>query len=283
MMGEHTDKLVAANLVLTVALLGVGAYMIFSEPSVTGHDIYDPLVSQLNQHPELSSYMDQFPRITRLTQADIDNFAANNQPFYANAKNGDYLLEYPGMGVIYDYQNDNIVNFYEQPRAPDNFLQKLLAHAELKGNEGVTPQITLMDRTLLDQAMASDAEFFRAAQPGDYLVQYDGLTVLYRYSTDLIVNVLKPATLPTDFFAKLFSQQGMQAYQNVQPQALAQLTEQSLADLRLQNPDVYDSTVRAGMFAVRYADRFVIFDYTSNRLVKSIALQQEVAQNSGTP
>ena len=66
--------------------------------------------SKLNAHPELQGLQGQQPVGGQLDQASLDTLMKQFPEVYANAKAGDFLLRYKTKLIIYDYNEDKIVN-----------------------------------------------------------------------------------------------------------------------------------------------------------------------------
>jgi len=66
--------------------------------------------AKLNKHPELQGLQNQQPIGGQLDAASLNNLKQQFPDVYANAKVGDYLLRYQTKLIIYDYDNDKIVN-----------------------------------------------------------------------------------------------------------------------------------------------------------------------------
>ena|SRR3989338_7626739 len=66
--------------------------------------------AKLNVHPEVQGLGDKQPVGGQLDQASLDTLKQQFPDVYANAKVGDFLLRYTDRLIIYDYNNDQIVN-----------------------------------------------------------------------------------------------------------------------------------------------------------------------------
>lgn len=66
--------------------------------------------TKLNTHVELKGLQDQQPIGGQLDQASLNTLRQQFTDVYANAKVGDFLLRYQTKLVIYDYNQDRIVN-----------------------------------------------------------------------------------------------------------------------------------------------------------------------------
>lgn len=66
--------------------------------------------TKLNAHPELAGLENEQPVWGQLDQASLGTLRQQFPNVYANAKVGDFLLRYATRLIIYDYNNDVIVN-----------------------------------------------------------------------------------------------------------------------------------------------------------------------------
>jgi len=66
--------------------------------------------TKLGNHPELQGLQSQQPIGGQLDDASLNTLRQQFPDVYANAKAGDFLLRYQTKLVIYDYQQDKIVN-----------------------------------------------------------------------------------------------------------------------------------------------------------------------------
>ena len=66
--------------------------------------------SRLNAHPELAGLENEQPIGGQLDQVSLNTLKQQFPSVYANAKIGDFLLRYSTRLIIYDYNNDVIVN-----------------------------------------------------------------------------------------------------------------------------------------------------------------------------
>ncbi len=251
------------NSVLIVIVILV--LFLFYKP-VHEQDPYMSIVSKLSGHSQLSAYSNLVPSVTMITKQAVQLYRTNNMTFFDNATPGDYLIQYPGAIAIYRYRTNQLVNFYEQPRAPKDLMKKVFAHPELKSFIGEQPVITLLSKQFLATADKNNVSFFKDARPGDYLLQFRGGTAIYNYEGDKIISFVKPQTLPKDFSKKLLAHKIMSNYIN-KTGTVTLLTRDILASLKKTNSDIYKD-VPVGDYAVKYNDRLVIYDYKNDSIVK---------------
>ena len=70
----------------------------------------DDLFTKLNAHSELQGLEDQQPIGGQLDEASLNTLKQQFPDVYADAKVGDFILRYQTRLVIYDYDQDKIVN-----------------------------------------------------------------------------------------------------------------------------------------------------------------------------
>lgn len=66
--------------------------------------------SKLNKHPELQGLQNQQPIGGQLDEVSLSTLKQQFPDVYVNAKAGDYLLRYQTKLIVYDYNQDRIVN-----------------------------------------------------------------------------------------------------------------------------------------------------------------------------
>jgi len=67
-------------------------------------------LAKLNKHIELQGLQNQQPVGGKLDKSSLDSLKQQLPAVYANAKVGNFLLRYKTKLIIYDYNNDKIVN-----------------------------------------------------------------------------------------------------------------------------------------------------------------------------
>ncbi|NQV09319.1 hypothetical protein HQ529_05705 [Candidatus Woesearchaeota archaeon] len=278
-MNNENKNLIMLNLVLT-ALILVGLVISgfsFTKGETGSKDIYKSLLSKLEKHEELTNYSELYPRITRLDQPSIEQLVANELNFYENASEGDYLLEYLGMIVIYDSEKDKIISFFEQERIPDEMVNKLFAHEEAANhmNRAGEAVITKLDDQFLNTAKENNATFFQTARNGDYLFEWDDLTLVYNYEGDVIVNFLTREALPADFGQKLFAHPEVADHVGTDP-TITRIDDQFLETMR-ENSQEFFNSANIGDYLLEWSDLAVIYDYATDSLVNILRPQQAPA------
>lgn len=168
------------------------------------------------------------------------------------------------------------------PRTIDagDFIGKLTAHAELSAYKGISPtnvvQITQQNMGQLQQQITG----LDAGHIGKFLVQYSDRIVLYDYNKDALEAQLslpqgggQPGTnAPTDFFTKLAAHSEAQPFMTSNPVG-GQLDDASLASLKQQFPDVYNNA-KTGDYLLRFPTGLVVYDYSQDKVVTAVPLQQ---------
>ena len=66
--------------------------------------------TKLNRHAELQGLQNQQPVVGQLDAASLNTLKQQFPDVYANAKVGDFLLRYQTRLIIYDYNQDRIIN-----------------------------------------------------------------------------------------------------------------------------------------------------------------------------
>ncbi|HLG24306.1 MAG TPA: hypothetical protein VI564_05250 [Candidatus Nanoarchaeia archaeon] len=160
----------------------------------------------------------------------------------------------------------------------NDFLKKLTAHDEAKSYVGTAPlnivQISQNNfGSLQTQISGLDVSFM-----GNFIVQYQDRVFIYDYDKDLVKGTVTlsqnngdaNSQLPSDFFAKLSAHPEVKGLEKEQPVG-GVLDEATLNTLRQQFPDVY-SGAKVGDFLLRFQTKLIIYDYNSDRIVKSVNL-----------
>lgn len=104
------------KLVLIIATLVVGILILLKTNQITGAAVAQQTISiedffaKLNAHPELSGLENEQPIGGQLDANSLSTLQQQFPNVYANAKVGDFLLRYSTKLIIYDYNNDAIVN-----------------------------------------------------------------------------------------------------------------------------------------------------------------------------
>lgn len=232
------------------------------------------LTTKLLAHPETADHANAAaPRVTRLDDQVLSAARANNQQFFALARSGDYLFEWNDLTLIYDYNNDKIINLFRRLVVPNDFVAKLMVHAEVASHANENPTITQLDDATIQQGKTATPQFFGNSKAGDYLLQWADLVVIYDYPQDKIVATFVPQTAPSDFLQKLTAHPELKNYESETPR-LSIITADALPQLLQQFPNIYKNA-KAGEYVVRYSDRLVIYDYENDTIVDIFTLQPQ--------
>lgn len=138
---------------------------------------------------------------------DVDVLKVQAPVVYEGTANGQYLLQYPNLLVVYDYEADRIVKQLPvtnvdlnrpsgaqvpqvpqtgavqggQPGLPQDLLTRLSRHTGRAGNPVIAQ---IMDVEMLKQQQPA---IYDGAANGQFVVQYQDLLVIYDYQADKIV------------------------------------------------------------------------------------------------
>ena len=99
---QYTDRLIIYNLETDQITSNI--------PVQTQQQMPQDLFTKLLQHPELQGVGQTAPQGGILDQASLDSLKQQLPDVYKDAQVGDYLLRYTDRLVIYNYQQDRIVN-----------------------------------------------------------------------------------------------------------------------------------------------------------------------------
>ncbi len=156
----------------------------------------------------------------------------------------------------------------------NDFLKKLMLHAEMKGYVGVAPLNVIQINNNNFANLQAQIRDLDVSYIGNFMVQYTDKVVVYDYDNDKIrgtLNLQQPqAQLPADFLAKLNKHAEMAGLQNQQPVG-GQLDAASLATLKQQFPDVY-ANAKVGDFLLRYQTKLIIYDYSQDKILNAVNL-----------
>ena len=101
---QYTDKVV----VYDYDNDKIRGFVSFQQPQQS--QLPSDFFTKLNKHSELEDLQSQQPIGGQLDQASLDTLKQQFPEIYADAKVGDFLLRYQTKLIIYDYNNDMIVN-----------------------------------------------------------------------------------------------------------------------------------------------------------------------------
>lgn|SRR3989338_5474508 len=92
-----------------------------------------------------------------------------------------------------------------------------------------------------------------------------------------VVKALPTTLLAEEVLGKLYAHNELEQYRDTKPQALVQITPNNVESLAQQIPGLDASYV--GAFAVGFADRIVLYDYSSDTILANIPLPKQAPQN----
>lgn len=264
---EVNNKLIIG---LLVAILIVGLYSAVSIVKIGKGDSILSIHKDVISHEGLEKYSSQYPRVSYISSEVLKQ----GVPFFAEAKVGDYLVEYVGASIIYRPGSDKVVNIEELSTIPNDFFQKLYGHEQLESLQGIQPNVIIINSNnfdgLKEQILGLDDTYL-----GDYLLNYQSVLVIYNYESDQVKSIIPltqtQAQPTTDFYTKLLKHTEMQGYENDIPQG-GRIDEKSLSELKAAYPDVYKNAV-VGDYLVRYTDKLVIYDFENDVIKDTFTIQ----------
>jgi len=157
----------------------------------------------------------------------------------------------------------------------NDFLQKVVAHSEMKGYVGVAPLNIIQVNNNNFANLRAQINGLDQSYIGSFIVQYTDKIVIYDYDNDKIMGTVslqqpQQSQLPADFFAKLNKHSELQGLQNQQPIG-GQIDASSLSTLKQQFPDVY-ANAKVGDFLLRYQTKLIIYDYAQDKIINAVNL-----------
>ncbi|MAG08536.1 hypothetical protein CMO89_03615 [Candidatus Woesearchaeota archaeon] len=265
---------------MTVAILG---YLIFAQNPLSGEkDFMNSLRTNLQKHDEFQGFQWEYPRVTLLTSDLLTLANQQGLDVYNNAQTGDYLLEFTGASVIYDYQDDEIVNVIIPETIPQDLLVKLTAHGGLEDYMNQRPSVVKITQQNLNN-LQQQINGLDETQIGNYIVSYEDLVILYDYTNDMILDSIMFETVPQDLLTKLTAHEEMEQYKDVKPFNMVIVKQENLAVLQQQIADIDESYI--GSFIITYPDnRLVMYNYAADAILLNQVLQPaETQPNEQSP
>jgi len=197
LMKKNIPNMVLMNIVQNIPSLIVGLIIIIIAVMILGKinsnacessDIYASLSNQLSSHSEFKNVLSENPRITFMSAEFITNAKKGNVAFFADAQPGQYFLEYPtGFSAIYDPKKDSVVKVLQLEFAPNDLLEKVLAHDEMQNLKNLQPQIIKITNDNLATLQSQLADL-TASDIGFYLLNYNNQIIIkYNYQNDSIM------------------------------------------------------------------------------------------------
>jgi len=284
MLKKDTSFIIVLNmiknlpiLVILLIILGLSIYTVYElkgiqKPEGLAEGALEPLKAKLDSHSELLNYKSQYPRVSYLTDAFLQQAKTNNLVFFDKAKQGDYLLEYAEAAVIYDSKEDKIVNVQEVELAPADLLDKITANQALSGYKGVTPRLVIKVNKDNLENLKQQISGLNESFIGDYIVNYDDRVVIFDYeSGNIVYDIPLQAQLPADFFTKLLVHPEVKGYENEKPNGRV-LDQANLDQLKQTYPTLYKNA-EAGDIVLQYSNLLVIYNYQNDQIKDTFNLQ----------
>tara|TARA_Y100000310_G_scaffold344240_1_gene455912 strand:- start:2170 stop:3015 length:846 start_codon:yes stop_codon:yes gene_type:complete len=269
-MNKKITTLVFVNIILSVGILG---FLIFGQQGSISNqgDFMNSLKTNLQAHEEFQGSGWEYPRVTMLTSGILNAAKQNNIEFYNTAKEGDYLLEFTGASVIYNYNNDKIVNIMAFETVPQDLLLKLIAHEGLENYANQQPNIIEITSQNLEN-LKQQVNGIDETHIGNYIVSYQDLVILYDYIQDTILDSIRFEAVPQDLLLKLTAHSEMQAYKEVDPFNVLVVKQDNLQALQQQIGGLDETHI--GSFIISYPDnRVIMYDYVNDAILVNNVLQ----------
>jgi len=269
-MDKKITTLIFVNIVLSVGIL---SYLIFGQQGNISSqgDFMNSLKTNLQAHEEFQGSGWEYPRVTMLTSGILNAARQNNLDFYNTAKEGDYLLEFTGASVIYNYGDDEIVNIRAFETVPQDLLLKLIAHEGLENYANQQPNIIRITSQNLEN-LKQQVNGIDETHIGNYIVSYQDLVILYDYIQDTILDSIRFEAVPQDLLLKLTAHSEMQAYKEVDPFNVLVVKQDNLQALQQQIGGLDETHI--GSFIISYPDnRVIMYDYVNDAILVNNVLQ----------
>ena len=113
---EMSLKYMIMLLVVFGAGFAAGAYYEKPEANVTGNIIVEPETEQglpSDFKANLNKYV-QVPEDAMIARIDNITLVKKTQPqIYANARNGDYIIAFSDNVIVYDYNNNKVIDIFK--------------------------------------------------------------------------------------------------------------------------------------------------------------------------
>lgn len=154
-----------------------------------------------------------------------------------------------------------------------NLHDKITSHSEMAEYKTESPRITYLSENFLSTL---NTTFFEKAKAGDYLVEYVGVSALYRPTTDEILNVDKIIRLPEDFDEKLYSHEQISNFKDLNAEVL-KISTQNIETLKQQLIGLDESYL--GKYIVNYGTFILVYDYDNDTIDSIVPIN---TQEQGT-
>ena len=184
---------IISTLIISIFIL-INVYQLKRTLLPTTVNVND-FIKKLTSHDELKNYIGVTP--LNVVQVTSNNLAGlQSQVNGLDITNiGEFLVQYPGKLVLYDYKNDKIkgnVNQQQapQPQLPADFFTKLNKHAELQGLQEQKPIGGQLDASSLNALRQQFPDVYSEAKVGDYLLRYQTKLVIFDYSQNKVIKAV---------------------------------------------------------------------------------------------
>lgn len=146
------------------------------------------LIQKFLAHNINTTYRNQQPDVVKITEDNILELARQIEGLKKEHL-GSYVLAYPDMVYLYDYNSDEVLaelplNSGEKT-VPEDLLDKLYEHQEMQEYTGTTPEGLVATEQNIQQLSSQGID----AEIGDYILQYPDTLVVYDYKKDKIKEI----------------------------------------------------------------------------------------------
>jgi len=151
-------------------------------------------LSKLTSHEETKALAGATPlNIIEINNDNLANLQSQIGSSLDASYIGDFIVQYTGAIVIYDYNNDevkDIVVLNQQSQLSTDLFNKLSKHPEVQGLENEQPAGGQLGESSLAQLQQQFPEVYANAKVGDYLLRYSSKLVIYDYNNDAVINAV---------------------------------------------------------------------------------------------
>lgn len=197
--GIRKNRVLYAVLALVVISVAIGAISFYKTnqltAAVTGKTVsIEDFLKKLTSHSEMKAYVGISPlNIIQITTANLGNLQSQINGLDTSYI-GDYIVQYNDRIAIYNFEKDTIkatVGFQQPAQLPQDFFAKLNKHPELSGLESQQPIGGQLDAESLSKLKEQFPDVYKDVKVNDFLLRYQTLLVVYDYSNDKIVVLVK--------------------------------------------------------------------------------------------
>ena len=188
------------TLILVIVSLGLSAWTFMKIDGIESAAVPETIdandfLAKLTSHEEARSYVGVAPlNILQINEGNLGNLQSQIAGLDTSYM-GSYLVQYTDAIVVYDYESDVIKGKIGLTRQSQDLAQdfeaKLYAHPEMAALLGEQPQGGQLDEATLSTLKQQFPEVYAPAKVGNFLLRYSSVLVIYDYTNDRIVNVVK--------------------------------------------------------------------------------------------